>query len=159
MSQASGLGRAAFGLDLVARPRWSLSALRATATTCRPSFARRLTIAAPMPREPPVTNATRFSVMIDLLSGHGMPRALRLTSPPFSVSAVASVSTGSRRLIRFASPASVRPGASSTNRAVGASATQRLHRLLPPHRLDDLLDQQLLDRRDVRRAAAAVTFE
>src|SRR5207248_7599082 len=42
----------------------SLSALRATATTCRPSFARRLTIASPMPLEPPVTIATRLSVIV-----------------------------------------------------------------------------------------------
>jgi hypothetical protein len=42
---------------------WSLSALRATAMTWRPSFARRLAMAAPIPRDAPVTNATRFSVI------------------------------------------------------------------------------------------------
>src|SRR5665213_1087176 len=42
----------------------SLSALRAMAITCSPSPARRRATAAPIPREAPVTNATRFSVMI-----------------------------------------------------------------------------------------------
>jgi hypothetical protein len=39
----------------------SLSALRAIATTWSPSAASRRTIAAPIPREPPVTSATLFS--------------------------------------------------------------------------------------------------
>jgi hypothetical protein len=34
-----------------------LSALRAIATTWHPSFASRFTIAAPMPRDPPVTTS------------------------------------------------------------------------------------------------------
>src|SRR5947208_14086841 len=42
----------------------SLSRLRAMATTCRPSLASWRTMAAPIPRDPPVTIATRFSVML-----------------------------------------------------------------------------------------------
>ena len=106
----------------------SLSALRATATTCRPSLASRRTIAAPIPRDPPVTMATRFSFITPLLRSllHALHR-----QPPVNPPRQSSQCTARGQL---------------DEPARWGFGHQRLHRLFPAHRLDDLLNELLLDR-------------
>ena len=119
---------------------FSLSALRATATTCRPSLASRRTIASPMPRDPPVTMATRFSSCI--------LRARALASAWHGRALCHS--SRLRRRKRFHRQPAIdllqQPRQHATRRqldpACVALRDQRLHRLFPAHGLDDLIDQQ-----------------
>src|SRR5688572_28779651 len=124
---------------------WSLSAERATATTCSPSFASRLAMAAPMPREAPVTKATRFSVMMTTPS-RSLPRPSSLRS---------------RQRVRARQRIHGQPAIDLLQQS-GEHATRReldeprvrgrrdlLHRLFPADGLHDLIDEQPLDGHDV----------